>query len=62
MNMLMMAGAIAAARTSFGCSLACLGWLKPRSPNFLLKRDGVATIRISSFGCGKEKIRRPGLG
>ena len=24
--------------------------------------DGAAMIRTSSFGCGKEKIRRPGLG
>ena len=35
------------ARTSFDCSLACLGWLKPRSPNFLPKRNGAAMTRAS---------------
>ena len=30
--------------------------LKPRSPSFLPKRDGVATTRTSSSGCGKEKM------
>ena len=36
--------------------------LKPRSPSFLPKRDGVATIQTSSSGCGKTKMRRPDLG
>ena len=36
--------------------------LKPRSPNFSQRRNGVATMRASSSGCGKEKMRRPDLG
>ena len=36
--------------------------LKPRSPSFLPKRDGVATIQTSSSGCGRAKMRRPELG
>ena len=36
--------------------------MKPRSPSFLLKRDGAAMIRTSSSGCGKTKMRRPYLG
>ena len=47
MNMRTILGTIAAARTSFDCSLACLGWLKPRSPNFLPKRNGAAMTRAS---------------
>ena len=39
-----------------------VGCLKPRSPNFLLKRDGAAMMRASSSGCVKTKMRRPDLG
>ena len=31
--------------------------MKPRSPSFLLKRDGAAMIRTSSSGCGKTNER-----
>ena len=33
--------------------------LKPRSPHFSQRRNGVATMRASSSGCDKEKMRRP---
>ena len=52
----------AAARATYGCSPALQTCLKPRSPNFLPRRNGAATIRASSSGCGRAKMRRPDLG
>jgi len=49
----------AAARTISGFFRARLDCLKPRSPNFSPKHNGVAMIRAGSSGCGKEKMRRP---
>lgn len=48
----------AAVRTTYGCSPARLNCLKPRSLNFLPKRDGAAMIQTSSSGCDKAKMRQ----